>query len=204
MVVANQRQLRAIRCPCLEMKHVPTHDEWRCSSASRRFTSHVKCLQSEVVNIPLPADSETYAAIARHQQADDKSATHIENQDAKEHPANSLWYIFPRIFSFSNCDANQLRADIGEQSGGEGAPEPQKFSNPNVVHLSKEIVGEGSVGWVPVPEADTIVVGITTEVNDKSHYNQTDQRHDFDAAKPEFEFAEDANAQKIDDENCKA
>jgi hypothetical protein len=78
------------------------------------------------------------------------------------------------------------------------------MGNPNIMHLSKEVITEGSVRWSPVPEADAIVFGITTKIDDKSHYNEANQRNDFDAAKPEFEFAEDANAQKIDEEDCEA
>jgi hypothetical protein len=72
------------------------------------------------------------------------------------------------------------------------------------VYFSKKIFTEGSVGRSPVSEPNTIVLGVTAEVDDEPHQDETNYRDDFDAAEPEFEFTKDADAQQIDEEDwCK-
>ena len=71
-----------------------------------------------------------------------------------------------------------------------------------VMHLFEEIGAHRTVFVAPVAKADTIVVWVSSEVNDNSHQNEANERDDFDTAEPELEFSEDTDTEHIDDEDC--
>lgn len=66
-----------------------------------------------------------------------------------------------------------------------------------IVHTVKEVRAHRPVRVVPVPEADSVVAGITAEVDDDAHKYEPNEGNDFDAAKPELEFTENAHTKKV-------
>lgn len=55
---------------------------------------------------------------------------------------------------------------------------------------------------LPVAEADAVVLGVTSEVDDDAHEQQTNQREHLDATKPELELAKKADSEKVHSEDC--
>lgn len=65
----------------------------------------------------------------------------------------------------------------------------------NVVDFGEKVGAHGSVRVLPVAETVAVVAWVAAEVDDDAHKDQTDKGHNFDAAEPELELSEYADAE---------
>ena len=71
-----------------------------------------------------------------------------------------------------------------------------------VLNGGREVLAHRAVWVIPVPETDAVVARVSTKIDDDAHKEQANEGDDLDAAEPEFELAEDADAEEVDDEDC--
>ena len=67
--------------------------------------------------------------------------------------------------------------------------------------LIEKIVTHGTIGWIPVSEANSVVFGVSTEVDDDAHQEEPDKRNDLETAEPELKLAEYADTEQVDQED---
>ena len=139
---------------------------------------------------------------ARHDETDHEHAANVEDEDTEERPADRDRDVLPRSLRLANCHTDQLGANVGEQRVGERAPETEENRQVVVVDLVLKVLAHGAVGMVPIPEAKTVMLGVTTEVDDDTHEQQADQTDDFDAAEPEFQLSEYPHTEQVNAEDC--
>ena len=137
----------------------------------------------------------TYVVCAGDDQSNNEHSTNVEDDDTPEGPPNRLRDVLRRVLRLTDGHTNKLGTDEGEQSIDEGAPETQERGELLVVDLGLDIRTHGPMWGFPVAETDAVVLRVTSEVDDDAHENETDECDDLDAAEPEFELAEDADAE---------
>ena len=64
-----------------------------------------------------------------------------------------------------------------------------------------EIMSHGAVGRLPVTETNTVVFGVSSQINNDTHKQKADEGDDLDTAKPEFEFTENSYSEQVDKED---
>ena len=64
-----------------------------------------------------------------------------------------------------------------------------------------EIMSHGAVGRLPVPETNTVVFGVSSQINNDTHKQKADESDDLDTAEPEFEFTENSYSEQVDKED---
>ena len=50
-------------------------------------------------------------------------------------------------------------------------------------------------------ETNTVVFGVSSQINNDTHKQKADESDDLDTAEPELQLAEDADAEQVHDEN---
>ena len=64
-----------------------------------------------------------------------------------------------------------------------------------------EVMSHGAVGRLPVTETNTVVLGVSSQINDDTHKQKADEGDDLDTAEPEFEFTENSYSEQVDKED---
>lgn len=131
----------------------------------------------------------------RNHQADHEHTANVEDEDTEERPTDGNRDVFTRGLGLTNRHADELRADVREQSVCEGAPEAEEDREVLVVHLALQVSTHWAVGVIPVTEPDAVMPWVPAKVDDDAHEEQTYEGDDLDAAEPEFELAENPDTE---------
>ena len=68
----------------------------------------------------------THVIGAWYDEADDKNATDIEDENTEERPAKSDGNVLARSLRLTDSDIDQFCANVGEKRICEGTPEPEE------------------------------------------------------------------------------
>lgn len=111
---------------------------------------------------------------------DDKDTTNVEDDNTPESTTNGYGDVPPWILSFTNGDTNQLGSDVGEHGIGHDGPETEEDGSRVIMNHFLEVSSHRSVGVMPVTEADTIVLGVSTKIDNQTHEQQANEGEYFD------------------------
>jgi hypothetical protein len=116
----------------------------------------------------------------------------IEYALASTHSRDGL----ARVLGFTDCDADQLGSEIGEDGGNHCTPQSEEAAS-----TSSTLVLFKSSRRLPITEALPVAVGSASECENerKNDYATNDQN--LDRREPKFEFSEEANAQIVDSDD---
>jgi len=134
---------------------------------------------------------------ARDDEADDKDTANVEDQDTEEGPADSDGDVTTGVLSLemkpvsrwgtvengvtylTNGDTDKLGSHIGEESVGQSSPEAEEDGEGFVMNLVEQVFAHGTVRGLPVPKPDTVVLRISTKVDNDPHEEKADESDDY-------------------------